>query len=142
MADQKAISDAIGSATSHSVLFILFVPSRTANGDQLPKGESQQMWANAAGQLMSELFSGATEMPAAKGKWFNPESKKVIAEDVILVHCYANSEDVENPDKIGNLAKFLHRMGKTLRQGEIGLVVDGVFHKINKFPLAGKGESK
>jgi hypothetical protein len=36
------------------------------------------MWADAAGDLLAELFGGATIMPPARGKWFNEESKQII----------------------------------------------------------------
>ena len=33
-------------------------------------------------EKLTELFGGATEMPPAKGKWYNEESKKIIPESV------------------------------------------------------------
>ena len=118
-----------------SILFVLFIPSKTRLGEALPAGEDQSMWANAAGDVLAELFNGATEMPPAKGKWRNDEDD-IITEDVTLVHSYATPEASEDEAKLRKLAKFLHRMGKNTDPGEIGIVIDNVFHKIRKFPLA------
>lgn len=51
-----------------SILFVLFIPSKTKDGDDLPGGEDQQQWAAAVGDVLTEVYGGATEMPIAKGK--------------------------------------------------------------------------
>jgi hypothetical protein len=59
----------------NGVLFVLFIPSKDKDGKDL---NDQPMWADAAGDLLAELFGGATIMPPARGKWFNEESKQII----------------------------------------------------------------
>lgn len=123
-------------AEPNSILFVLFIPSKDKDGNDLPRGENQELWANAAGDLLSDLFGGATEMPIAKGKWKN-DSGKIITEPVILVHSYASLEHAKDEPKLLQLAEFLHRMGKELHQGEVGVLIGDVFHRIRKFSLAG-----
>jgi len=94
------------------------------------------MWADAAGDLLSELFGGSTQMPPAKGKWMNPVDKEIVTEDVVLLHSYAQEDHASDRSRLQRLAEFLHRMGKELNQGEIAVVIGGVFHKIRKFTLA------
>ena len=94
------------------------------------------VWANTAGDVLTELFGGATILPPAKGKWLNEESKTIITEAVVLVHSYARGVDANNEGKVAALAKFLHRMGKETAQGEVGVVIGDVFHRIRKFTLA------
>jgi hypothetical protein len=124
-------SDVLGSEETPShILFILFIPSKDKNGNAL---SDQEQWANAGATLLSELFGGATEMPPAKGKWFNPETKQVISEEIILVHSYATDKDANDAMKVGRLARFLHRMGRETNQGEVAIVIGDVFHRITKF---------
>ena len=137
MPNHKRIAKILGSTDEPgSVLFVLFIPSKTKGGKDLPKGQDQRVWAANAGDELTESFGGSTEMPGARGKWLNDESGEIVTEPVILVHSYAKESDAEDRGKLLSLAKFLHRMGKTLRQGEVALVIDNVFHRIRKFPLA------
>ncbi len=75
-------------------------------------------------------------MPPAKGKWLNEETDTIITEEVVLVHSYARGGDAANEEKLVELAKFLHRMGKKTKQGEVAVVIGDVFHRIRKFNLA------
>src|SRR5262249_49078990 len=118
------------------VLFVLFIPSKDKDGGPLPRGEDQQLWADAAGDLLARIFGGATIMPPAKGKWLNEETATIITEEVVLVHSYARGGDAADEQKLMELAKFLHRMGKKTRQGEVAVVIGDVFHRIRKFNLA------
>lgn len=124
-----------------SVLFVAFIPSKTKDGDDLPAGEDQQMWADAVSDVLTEQFGGATIMPVAKGKWRNDDGK-IIPEDVVLVHSYAQPSHAQDANRLHELAVILHRMGKRTKQGEVGLLVDGIFHKIRKFPLADAEDSE
>jgi hypothetical protein len=62
-------------AETNGVLFVLFIPSKDKNGDDLPGHEDQDMWANTAAELLTRLFGGATIMPPARGKWLNEERR-------------------------------------------------------------------
>lgn len=137
MPDPKAQSKILGSELElGNVLFILFIPSKDKDGKDL---KDPELWASAAGTKLTELFGGATEVPPAKGKWYNEESKKIIPESVVLIHSYATEAKANDEKRIEALALFLHRMGRETNQGEVAVVIDGVFHRIRKFNL---GESK
>ena len=131
--DQSLISAAIASEPEGSVLVILFIPSKTADGKDLPRDQSQELWAGLARNELTGLFDGATEMPTAMGSWLNPETNEIVSEKVILVHCYTSPEKVQNAKNLKTLEDFLHRMGRVLLQGEIVIVIDNVMHRIKKF---------
>jgi hypothetical protein len=95
-------------------LFVLFIPSKDKNGADIPVGEDQRIWADSAGDLLSSLFGGSTEMPAAKGKWHNEKTNKIITEEIILIHSYAKQVDSEDEQKIGELARFPASHGKAI----------------------------
>jgi hypothetical protein len=124
-----------------SVLFVVFIPSKTKDGDDLPAGEDQQMWADAVSDVLTRQFGGATIMPVAKGKWGNDE-REIITEEVVLVHSYAQPSHAEEENRLHQIAVILHRMGKRTKQGEVGILIDGIFHKIRKFPLADAEDSE
>jgi hypothetical protein len=120
-------------AEPNGVLIVLFIPSKDKDGNDL---SNQEMWADAASDLLSALFGGATIMPPAKGKWLNEETDQIITEPVVLIHCYARPSHASDEDRLKRLAGFLHRMGKETNQGEVAIVIDNVFHRIRKFTLA------
>jgi hypothetical protein len=137
VANENAHKGALGSEDElNGVLFVLFIPSKDKDGDNLPAGEDQELWASTAGDLLTRLFGGATIMPTAKGKWLNDETGAIITEEVVLIHSYAREGDVADESKIAQLAAFLHRMGKNTHQGEVAVVIGDVFHRIRKFNLA------
>jgi hypothetical protein len=116
----------------NGTLSVLFIPSKDREGNDLA---DQQMWASAAGRLLSELFGGATQMPPAKGMWLNEETGQIITEEIILVHCYARSSHVNDEARVRQLAEFLHRMGRETNQGEVVVVIGDVLHRIRRFTL-------
>jgi hypothetical protein len=131
--DHAALARTLESNKGNEVLIVLFIPSRDKNSKLLP---DHDVWWKTAAQVLSEEFGGATVMPAAKGFWKNYEDGKLVEEDVTLAHCYVDPKDLDDIKKVKKLAKFLHGMGKVTNQGEIALVIDGVFHRIRKFSLA------
>lgn len=44
--------------------------------------------------------------------------------------------DMAKKEKLEELARFLHRMGKETNQGEIAILIGDTFHRIRKFNLA------
>ena len=135
MPNTQAQSKVLGSELElGNVLFVLFIPSKDKHGKDLKDAE---LWISAAGDKLTELFGGATEMPPAKGKWYNEETGKIIAESVVLIHSYATEARANDEKRIKVLAEFLHRMGRDTNQGEVAVVIDGVFHRIRKFKPGG-----
>lgn len=131
MLDHDRYSTALSSERElNSILFVLFIPSKDKNGSDL---RDQALWANAAGDLLTRLFGGSTEMPPARGKWYNEETGQIISEEVILLHSYAREGDAANDGKLRQMAEFCHRMGRETNQGEVALIIDGIFHRMRSF---------
>jgi hypothetical protein len=55
-----------------------------------------------------------------------------VFDDTVLVTTYAAEADVHDA-ALADLRRFLHRLGRDARQGEVGIVVDGVYHGIIHF---------
>lgn len=126
--EQSSLQNAVGGDSRNETLVILFIPTKDKTGKDL---KDWSVWLKAAIKVLSEQFGGATVMAPAQGAWHNPETDEVISEEVHLVHSYGNPDD--KLSCFGPIASFLHRMGKATKQGEVGLVVDGVFHRITKY---------
>lgn len=125
--DQHAVSEKIGAGSSNPVLVILFIPTKDKNGKDLSDAD---FWLNAGITVLSEEFGGATVMAPAEGAWCSPEGL-VIREKVHLVHSYGNPNS--DLSCFESIADFMHRLGRMTNQGEIGIVVDGVFHRITDY---------
>jgi hypothetical protein len=119
----------------NGTLLVLFIPSKDKDGNDL---KDQDVWASSASSLLSELYGGATNMPPAEGRWYNEETKKIITEPVILIHCYLRERDVNDEAKYKKVAEFLHRMGRQTNQGEVVLVLGDILYRIRKYRLAEK----
>jgi hypothetical protein len=142
MPEKRDRQEILGSeAETGACLVVLFIPSKTDKGKDLPRGEDQKLWADAAGEMLTNQFGGSTEMPAAKGMWQNDDGE-IIKESVILIHSYARQSHVEDDKKWEEVARFLHRMGKKTRQGEVVVVIDNVLHRIRRFFKAEGGRHK
>jgi len=125
----EGFEDVLGIDKSNPVLIILFIPTQDKNSKPLIDA---RMWLDAGITLLSELFGGATVM-TAQGCWFNAETKEIVREEVNLVHSYVSIADAKKIDNFLKLGNFLHRMGAEANQGEIGVVVDQVFHRITNY---------
>jgi hypothetical protein len=119
----------------NGTLLVLFIPSKDKDGNDL---QDQDVWASSAGELLSELYGGATNMPPAMGRWYNEETKRIITEPVILIHCYLRQGAVNDEEKFQKVAELLHRMGKKTKQGEVVFVLGDILYRIRKYTLANK----
>jgi hypothetical protein len=131
--DHAKLAKLFNSKVENDTLIVLFIPGKDKHDKELP---DQEQWAKAAGNLLGMLFGGSTTMPTARGSWYNPVSKKLIVEPVVLVHCYVRAEDMATKEKLEELARFLHRMGKETKQGEVAILIGETFHRVRKFDLA------
>lgn len=109
--------------------FTLFVPSVDRDGQPI----DQEFWREAALGVLGRLFRGATAFPPGRGVWRDDARGGVLVfDDTVLVTSYAAEADVTGA-ALGELRRFLHRMGREARQGEMGLIVDGAYHGITEY---------
>jgi hypothetical protein len=109
----------------------LYRPSRDSNGEAVDFEE----WVGQAMELLSQIGGGATRMPPAQGAWFNPETDALITEDVTLVYTYVDGDALA--ERLSDLRRFLHAMGRALKQGEIVVEFNDTLYKIRKFDRRG-----
>jgi len=112
-----------------TVQFTLFVPSVDREGQPI----GQDHWREEALRTLGRLFRGATAFPPGRGVWRDDASGgALVFDDTVLVTSYAAEADVHDA-ALADLRRFLHRLGREARQGEVGIVVDGSYHGIIDF---------
>lgn len=110
---------------------IVFVPSHQR--DKTPI-QDQDVWASQVLELMGRLYGGATAFPNLRGIWRDDEGGgKLLDDQPIMIQSLAKRGDVENEEKLAELATFLRHMGKKLKQGAIGVVFNDAIHFITKY---------
>ena len=106
----------------------VFVPSITRDGDSL----DHEYWCNEAIRILSKLFGGATAIKGLGG-WLDIEQeRKIKQEPISMVFSFMKTSDW-NKETVLELRKFLHRMGREAKQGEIGLVKFGKYIPITRY---------
>jgi hypothetical protein len=109
------------------VLLVLFVPS--VDRDERPI--DQEHWTSRALEALGTPFGGATAFPRARGVWRDDDrGARLVWDEPVVIHCYASAPDVRRQTNQRALGAFCKDMGRATNQGEVGLVVDDVYHAI------------
>jgi hypothetical protein len=61
---------------------------------------------------------------------FVPSDERLVWDEPVVIHCYASARDVRRQANQRALGAFCNDMGRATNQGEVGLVVDDVYHAI------------
>ena len=110
-----------------ALLIVLFVPSV----DRESRSIDQAGWTRRTLEFLGGLFGGATAFPRAQGVWRDDErGGRLVWDEPVIVHCYASERDVKRRGTQLALGEFCRNMGRSTRQGEVGLIVDDVYHAI------------
>jgi hypothetical protein len=57
--------------------------------------------------------------------------QRLVWDAPVVIHCCASAPDVRREGKQRVLGEFCNEMGRATNQGEVGLVVDNVYHAIH-----------
>lgn len=110
-----------------SRLIVMFVPSV----DRDSKPVDQEEWLRRTMEMLATLFGGATAFPRARGVWRDDDrGGALVWDEPVIVHCYAAEREVRRAANQAALGDFCRRMGRATNQGEVGLVIDSVYHAI------------
>lgn len=114
-------------AAGKTVLIVLFVPSVDRDSQPI----EQESWTTRSLELLGGLFGGATAFPKARGVWRDDQrGGRLVWDEPVIVHCYAAHDEVQAPTIQVAVGDFCAEMCRATNQGEVGLVIDNVYHAI------------
>lgn len=117
----------IAPARRKALLIVLFVPSV----DRDSKAIAQDAWTTRSLEFLGRLFGGATAFPRARGVWRDDERQgRLVWDEPVIVHCYASQRDLKRRAAQVAVGRFCRDMGRSTNQGEVGLIIDNVYHAI------------
>ncbi|MCP4664375.1 MAG: hypothetical protein GY856_54020 [bacterium] len=89
--------------------------------------------------MLGTLFRGATAFPPGRGVWRDDaQGGRLVFDDTVLVTSYVDPEALSD-EALAELRRFLHRLGREARQGEVGVVIGGNYYGITDFDPLGSG---
>ena len=110
-----------------AVLIVMFVPSVDREANPIDHGA----WTRRSLEFLGRRFGGATAFPRALGVWRDGErGGTLVWDEPVIVHCYAAERDLRPRAAQMALGDFCREMGRSTNQGEVGLVIDNVYHAI------------
>ena len=110
-----------------SRLIVMFIPSV----DRESRAIDQEGWLRRTMELLAGLFGGATAFPRARGVWRDDaRGGTLVWDEPVVVHCYAADREIRRAANQAALGNFCRLMGRSTNQGEVGLVIDNVYHAI------------
>jgi hypothetical protein len=116
-------------STTGTVQITLFVPSVDRDGSPI----DQRSWVQEVLTTLGALFRGATAFPPGRGVWRDDErGGTLVFDDTVLVISYAEP-GLFTEGAFASLRALLHRLGRSARQGEVGIVVGTQYHGITSY---------
>ena len=113
------------------MLLVVFIPSADRQGKTLL---NQDEWKRNALEFFGTAYGGATAMPRAEGIWRDDENGGALVPDFpILLHCYMTEEHAADKKMQSRIGAFCRRLGKEMKQGEVAVILDGVFYTFSNF---------
>ena len=108
---------------------VLFIPSKDREGKQI----DQAYWVDEGLRVVGQAFRGGTAFPPGKGVWRDDErGGELLFETTVMILSFVNPVNLTDKAVL-SLKVFLLRLGREGNQGEVGLVIDGVYYGFTRF---------
>jgi hypothetical protein len=104
-----------------------YIPNKDRNDQEIG---NQRKWVLEALQLLGNIGTGATAMPAAEGVWRKSQGI-LVWEHPVIVYSYVHAS--EFAAALPTIREFLHRMGRETNQGEVAFEFADQFFRIRTF---------
>ncbi|MCZ6679815.1 MAG: hypothetical protein O7E52_21495 [Candidatus Poribacteria bacterium] len=114
---------------SGSSQVILFIPSKDREGKEV----DQESWVDEGLSVVGRLFRGGTAFPPGKGVWRNDaQGGQLLFETTVMILSFVEPNDLTDFALL-QLKAFLLRLGREANQGEVGVVIDGIYYGFTQF---------
>jgi len=104
----------------------VYIPNKDRNGDPV----DQKPWIDEVVRLLAAM-GGATVMPPVTGAWLNPETKRLVIEEPVIVYSYVDPDAFVGQHRA--LAEFARRLGRETNQGAVAMEYGGTFFTVEDF---------
>ncbi len=133
----ESLHEALGAGPPAGVDQVtLFVPSVDRNGEPIDQG----YWTDQALSTFGRLFRGATAFPPGRGVWRDDDrGGELVYDDTQMVTSYVAGGTFDDEVVLKGLKEFLCRMGLQANQGEVGVVIGGIYFGIVDYGQGGAG---
>ena len=83
--------------------------------------------------VVGQFFRGGTAFPPGKGVWRDDlRGGQLLFETTVMVLSFADPNDLTEFALL-ELKAFLMRLGRETNQGEVGVVIDGIYYGFTQF---------
>lgn len=107
---------------------ILFIPSKDREGQEI----DQEYWVDESLRVVGQFFRGGTAFPPGKGVWRDDtRGGQLLFETTVMILSFVDPNDLT--DHVLELKAFLLRLGRETNQGEVGVVIDGIYYGFIQF---------
>src|SRR5262245_11943826 len=131
------LAQALGAESSYSTKKLtLYLPDRDQDGAEFG---TQRRYVLEAASLLARIGGGVTIMPPVEGGWVNSQTNSVMWERPVVVYTFI--KPAAFVALLPELRRFLHRLGRETRQGEIAVEFDGMFYRIVQYDEASEGST-
>ena len=114
---------------SGSSQVILFIRSKDREGHEI----DQVYWVDQSLSVVGRLFRGGTAFPPGKGVWRDDaRGEQLLFETTVMVLSFVDPND-STEFALLELKTFLMRLGRETNQGEVGVVIDGIYYGFTQF---------
>jgi len=108
---------------------IVFIPSKDRVGQEI----DQAYWVDESLSVIGRLFRGGTAFPPGKGVWRDDaQGGQLLFETTVMILSFVSPNDLTDLALL-ELKSFLLRLGRETNQGEVGVVIDGVYYGFTQF---------
>jgi hypothetical protein len=108
---------------------VLFIPSKDRDGQEI----DQEYWVHEGLRVVGQAFRGGTAFPPGRGVWRDDErGGELLFETTVMILSFVNPADLTDAAVL-SLKAFLLRLGREGKQGEVGVVIDGVYYGFTRF---------
>lgn len=106
----------------------LYLPDRDIEGKEIG---NQRRWVLDAADLLALIGGGFTSQSSIEGGWYDKETKTLVWDRPVMIYCFIKPEQFR--PMVPQLRRFLHRLGREAKQGEVAFEFEGVFYRITQF---------